>query len=196
MDIELTDKILVINGSPKKDGNSSLLVEWFTEGARSQGAIVETIRAVSLTYRSNGCTSCRQCQKLPGYGCVIEDDAKSVLEAMLKADIIVMATPLYFFSASAQIKIIFDRMFSLFKWNNDAGTFETPLKGKTFVLIASAYEELGMDALEIPFELTAAYSGMRFKSLLVPNAGVSGNLKGRSDIRQKAIDFGRDVSLK
>ena len=66
---------------------------------------------------------------------------------MIGADIIVMATPLYFFSASAQIKGVFDRMFSLYKWDNDAGTMNTVLKGKTFCLIASAYEDSGLDVL-------------------------------------------------
>jgi multimeric flavodoxin WrbA len=190
----MAKKILVITGSPKKDGNTATLVGWFAEGARSKGAQVEIINAASLKYKTTGCTSCRACQKLDKYECVIDDDARPVLAKMAETDVIVMATPLYFFAASAQLKLVFDRMFSLYKWDNAAGTMETPLKGKTFVLIASAFEDVGLDALEKPFALTADYTGMKFKSLLVPNAGVSGDIKNKPDIREKAVSLGKTVA--
>lgn len=187
-------KILILSGSPKKNGNTALLVDWFSQGARAKDAQVEIVRTAFLKYKSSGCTSCRVCQKLSTYECVINDEAKPILKKIPEADVIVMATPLYFFSASAQLKIIFDRMFSLYKWDNAAGTMETPLKGKTLVLIASAFENLGMDALEKPFALTAEYTGMQYFSLLVPNAGISGELKDRKDIRKKAIELGKKVA--
>jgi multimeric flavodoxin WrbA len=187
----MAKKILILSASPKKDGNTAVLVDWFTEGARSKGAEVETVRTAFLKYKSFGCTSCRGCQKLDKYECVIDDEAKPVLAKMAEVDVIVMATPLYFFAMSAQLKLVFDRMFSLYKWDNQAGTMETPLKGKTLVLIASAYEEAGLDALEKPFALTAGYTGMKFESLLVPNAGVSGDVRNKPEIRAKAVALGK-----
>lgn len=184
-------KIIIINGSPKKDGNTALLVDWCCEGAHSQGAAPEVINAAFLTYKTVGCISCRKCQQSKKYECVIKDDATAVLRTMAAADVIVMASPLYFFSASAQIKIIFDRMFSLYKWDNAANTFTSPLKGKTFALIASAYEDVGLDALEKPFALTADYTGMKFESLLIANAGVSGEIKEKAGAREKAFAFGK-----
>ena len=85
-------------------------------------------------------------------------------------------------------------MFSLYKWDNEAGTMETPLKGKMLILIASAFEDVGLDALEKPFALTADYTGMKFESLLVPNAGVSGDIKNKPDIRLKAIALGKKAA--
>jgi len=85
-------------------------------------------------------------------------------------------------------------MFSLFKWDNKTDTMKTPLKGKTFVLIASAYEDIGLDTLEKPFALTAEYTSMKFKSLLIPNAGESGDIKNKTDIRKKAITLGKKVA--
>jgi multimeric flavodoxin WrbA len=188
-------KILILSGSPKKDGNTAALVDWFAEGARSRGARLEIICAAELKFKSAGCTSCRACQKMKEYGCVINDDAKPVLAKMARADVIVMATPLYFFGASAQLKAVFDRMFSLYKWDNAAGTMKTVLKGKTLVLIASAYEDVGLDALAQPFELTAKYTGMKFLSLIVPNAGVSGDIRKKAGVREKAIALGRKAAL-
>ncbi len=189
----MSKNILVISGSPKKDGNTSLLIEWFKQGAVVNGARIEIISAASLKCKVNGCTSCRMCQKNKEYECVIKDDVTKVLKKMLEVDVIVMATPLYFFGPSAQLKIVFDRMFSLYKWDNDAGSMQTPLKGKTFIVIASAFEDVGLDALEKPFVLTAEYTGMKFESLLIPNAGVSGAIKANNKAHQKAIAFGKKV---
>ena len=190
----MAKKILIISGSPKKDGNTEILINWFIEGARSKGAETSVIRAAALKIKSNGCASCRACQKKKEYGCVVKDEISSAILEMAKADVIVMATPLYFFAMSAQLKAIVDRMFSLYKWNNEANTMETALKGKTLALIASAYEDVGLKELEQPFRLTADYSGMDFKSLLVPNAGVSGAISKLSGLREKTVEFGKIVS--
>jgi multimeric flavodoxin WrbA len=186
-------KILIISGSPKKDGNTQALIDEFVKGAGEKGAEIEVVHAAFLKYKANGCTSCRACQKYDEYECAINDEAKPVLKRMADVDVIVMATPLYFFSASAQLKLIFDRMFSLYKWDNEADTMKTPLKGKTFALIGSAFEDVGLDALEAPFKITADYTGMKFKSLLVPNAGESGDVKKKPDALKKAYEFGRDI---
>lgn len=187
-------KILIVSGSPKKNGNTETLVGWFAEGARSKGARVEVVRAASLKCKSAGCTSCRGCQKIKEYRCVIADEVSRVLAKMADSDAIVMATPLYFFSASAQLKVVFDRMFSLYKWDNKTDTMKSVLKGKEFVLIASAYEDVGLDALAKPFALTADYTGMKFYSLLIPNAGESGDIKKLPNIREKAFEFGKDIA--
>lgn len=153
------------------------------------------MRAASLKTRGTGCMSCRSCQRSGKYECAVRDEVQPVLAKMAKADVIVMATPLYFFSASAQIKVIFDRMFSLYKWDNDTGTMTTPLKGKKLVLIASAFEDEGFDALAQPFILTADYTGMEYDSLLVPDAGVSGDIRKKQGIRDKAVAFGKKTTL-
>ncbi|HOX54832.1 MAG: flavodoxin family protein [Candidatus Omnitrophica bacterium] len=189
----MSKKILVIQGSPKKDGNTAILVNWFAEGAKDKGAEVEIINVADLKIKSIGCNSCRACQKSKEYKCVINDEASPIISKMAEADVIVMATPLYFFSASAQIKVIFDRMFALYKWDNKTGTMQTVLKGKTFAVISSAFEDVGLDVLEQPFKLTADYSGMKFASLLIPNAGVSGDIKDKADIKAKAVEFGKKI---
>jgi multimeric flavodoxin WrbA len=189
----MAKRILVINGSPVKNGNTAMLVNWFVEGARLKAAEVEIVNAAFLKYRSNGCISCRKCQKIKEYLCVIKDEARPVLDKMAQVDAIVMATPLYFYGPSAQLKLVMDRMFSLYKWDNKAGIMKTPLKGKTFALIASAFEDVGLDNLEKPFAITADYSGMKFKSLLVADAGESGEVKKLAGIKDKAVAFGKQV---
>jgi len=187
-------KILIISGSPKKSGNTAMLIKWFSEGCRLKGCQTEVVQTASLKFKSAGCRSCRACQTSEKYECVVDDEARPVLSKMAKVDVIVMATPLYFFAASAQLKLVLDRMFSLYKWNNKAGTMKTPLRGKTLVLLGSAFEDAGLDVLEKPFALTAEYSGMKFASLLVSNAGVSGEIRNKAGIREKAIALGKKVA--
>jgi len=186
-------KVIVLNGSPKKRGNTEAIVNWFSDGARSNGAAIEIVHTAFLSYKTNGCTSCRRCQTIKEYECVIKDAAQTVLRKMAKADVIVFATPLYFYGPSAQLKLIVDRMFSLYKWDNTTNTFESPMKGKTMVLLLSAYENVGLEIVEKSFALIAEYSGMKFKSLLVPNAGESGSIRKREDIRKKVVAFGRTI---
>lgn len=112
---------------------------------------------------------------------------------MAKADAIVFATPLYFYGPSAQLKIIIDRMFSLYKWDNKTDTFKSPMKGKTMVLLLNAYEDIGLEVVEKSFKLIADYSEMKFKSLLVPNARESGEIIKLKGIRKETIAFGRSV---
>lgn len=186
-------KILIISGSPKKNGNTDILIDWFTQGAKVQGAAVTVVRAALLKAKVNGCSSCRVCQTKKEYGCVIRDEISLVLLQMAEADVIVLATPLYFFSASAQLKIVMDRMFSLYKWDNRADTMDTILAGKTLVLLASAYENIGLEALESPFRITAEYSKMKYVSLVVPNAGVSGEIVNQPGIKEEATALGKQV---
>ncbi|MBF0483414.1 MAG: flavodoxin family protein [Candidatus Omnitrophica bacterium] len=192
----MSKKILILNGSPKLEGNTTTLINWFCEGAKQNKADIEIVHIASLKLKTAGCNSCRACQKIREYKCVINDDAQPVLAKMAEVDVIVMGTPLYFFGPSAQLKMIMDRMFSLYKWNNEAGTMDTPLKGKTLVLLVSAFEDIGLDITEKPFELTAAYTKMAFKSLLVPNAGTSGEIHKLKGVREKAIELGQFVGAR
>jgi multimeric flavodoxin WrbA len=183
-------KVIVISGSPKKNGNTDKLIQWFSEGAAALGAEVTVLRASELKSSVAGCQSCRACQKKEEYGCVFKDDVADTLLRMNESDVIVMATPLYFFAMSSQLKAVVDRMFSLYKWDNDKNTMETKLKGKTLVLLASAYEDAGLKELEAPFRLTADYTGMIYKSMLVPNAGISGDITKRPGVREQAAALG------
>lgn len=190
----MAKKILILNGSPKKGGNTEILAGWFAEGARSKSKAVEAVRVAPLKYKVSGCTSCRKCQKIKEYVCVINDGARPVLRKMAKADVIVFATPLYFYGPSAQLKVLIDRMFSLYKWDNTTDTYESPLRGKTMVLLLSAYEDVGLKNVEKMFRIIADYSEMKFYSLLVPDARESGDILKLKGVREKAAALGKKVT--
>jgi len=97
--------VLIISSTPRKGGNSDLLCDAFAKGAKEAGNKVTKIR---IADRKIGyCTGCYACQKTGK--CVIKDDAKSVLDKMMAADVLVFASPVYFYSVCAQLKALFDR---------------------------------------------------------------------------------------
>ncbi|MGN0832929.1 MAG: flavodoxin family protein [Kiritimatiellia bacterium] len=98
-------KVLVLSSSPRKGGNSDLLCEAFAKGAREAGNSVARIRVADRKIGfCTGCYACKQTGK-----CVIRDDAEAILRKMMAADVIVFASPVYFYSVCAQLKALFDR---------------------------------------------------------------------------------------
>lgn len=103
-------KIVVISSSPRVGGNSDLLCDQFVKGAQEAGHDVEKINLATL--KINPCRSCYACRD--SQRCVQNDDTRPVINAMLNADIIVLASPVYFYSISAQLKALFDRSIVIF----------------------------------------------------------------------------------
>lgn len=98
-------KILVISTSLRANSNSDLLAEVFIEGAREAGREAEK---VSLKDKTIGfCKGCLACQKTGN--CAIRDDAGEIVEKMLHADVLVFATPVYYYEMSGQMKTLLDR---------------------------------------------------------------------------------------
>ena len=103
-------RVLILSSSPRKGGNSDLLCDALAEGAREAGHEVTKIRLADR--RIGYCVGCYACKALKH--CVQQDDAAAVLEAMLAADVIVLASPVYFYSVSAQLKALFDRSVAIY----------------------------------------------------------------------------------
>ena len=98
-------KVLVLSASPRKGGNSDLLCDQFILGVKEAGNQAEKI---SLSEKKIGCcTGCESC--FTTHKCIQKDDMTEILEKMIAADVIVMATPVYFFTMSAQMKTLIDR---------------------------------------------------------------------------------------
>lgn len=106
----MAKKVLVISTSLRSNSNSEKLAEAFADGAKAAGNEVEM---VSLRGKNiNFCKGCLACQKI-GH-CVINDDANAITEKMLEAEVIVWATPVYYYEMSGQMKTIIDRANPLF----------------------------------------------------------------------------------
>ena len=102
-------KITCLLGSPRHDGNSTTIANRFIETAVSLGAETRTFHLNRLAYR--GCQGCCKC-KTALDTCSLKDDLTEVLEAVIKADVVVLATPVYYGDISGQVKCFIDRTFS------------------------------------------------------------------------------------
>lgn len=97
--------VLIISSSPRRHGNSDLLCDMFAKGAEESGSNVEKIFLKDKEI--NYCIGCGVCNTT--HSCVIKDDMAEILDEMVNADVIVLATPVYFYSMAAQMKTLIDR---------------------------------------------------------------------------------------
>jgi multimeric flavodoxin WrbA len=105
----MSKKVLVLSGSPRKGGNSDILCDQFMLGAKEAGH--ETEKIFLGDKEINYCIACDIC-KNNGSICDQDDDMAEVLDKMIAADVIVMATPVYFYTMDAQMKTLIDRTYS------------------------------------------------------------------------------------
>lgn len=124
----MTKRVLILSSSPRRNGNSDTLCNEFMRGAQETGNQVEKIflKDKHINY-CTGCSVCSMYQK----PCPQKDDAAEIVEKMIEADVIVMATPVYFYAMSAQMKTMIDRCCARY----------LEIKNKDFYFIISAAED-------------------------------------------------------
>ena len=103
-------RVLIVSSSPRKNSNSEALALAFAEGAKSAGHEAELVSLRGKTV--NFCRGCFVCQETQR--CVIHDDADQICQKALLADVLVFATPIYYYEMSGQLKTLLDRLNPLF----------------------------------------------------------------------------------
>jgi len=141
-------KILVITGSPRKNGNTFAMTDAFVNRASELGHTVRRFDAAFMNI--GGCHACMTCFKT-GKACSYDDDFNTIAPAILEADAIVFTMPVYWYSIPGQIKNVIDRIFSLVVGGKE-------IAGKKCGLITCCEEhDLSvMDGVKIPVERSAA----------------------------------------
>lgn len=120
--------VLILSGSPRKGGNSDLLCDEFMRGALESGHKAEKIRVADK--KIGYCHACYYCRDHGGE-CAIKDDMAEVLQKMIDADVIVLASPVYFYSIDAQLKAVINR--TVARW--------LEVKNKEFYYIVTCADE-------------------------------------------------------
>ena len=105
-------KVLILAGSPRKGGNSDLLCDEFARGAEEAGHKVEKIYVQEQ--KIGFCRACDVCMRNGG-ACIQKDDMEDILCAFQQADVVVLATPVYFYGVSAQMKACIDRTYPIWQ---------------------------------------------------------------------------------
>ncbi|HIS25865.1 MAG TPA: flavodoxin family protein [Candidatus Pullilachnospira intestinigallinarum] len=175
----MSKKIVVITGSPRKDGNSFAMTDAFIRAAEEQGHSVTRFDAAQKNV--GGCHACETCYKT-GKACSFDDDFNEIAPALLEADVVVFSTPVYWYSIPAQIKAVIDKMYSFCVAGKD-------IAGKECMLIACCEEDdqSVLDGVRIPIERTAALVKWHMAGeVLVPGVLNVGDIEKTDGCRQAA----------
>ena len=124
----MSKNVLIISSSLRNGSNSEALADEFLKGAKKVGHNAEKISLAGKTI--NFCKGCLACNKT--LKCVIDDDSREIVEKMLKADVLVFATPVYYYSVCGQLKTLLDRANPL---------FASDYKFRDIYLLATAAED-------------------------------------------------------
>ena len=179
----MNKNVLVISASPRKGGNSDTLCDEFIRGAQESGNHAEKIFLASKNIKyCIGCGVCNTTQK-----CVQKDDMAEILDKMVEADVIVLATPVYFYTMDAQMKTLIDRTVPRY----------TEIQNKDFYFIVAA-ADTERKMMERTIEGFRGFTqdcltGAREKGIIYgTGAWQAGEIKGTPAVKQ-AYEIGRNV---
>lgn len=172
----MSKKIVVITGSPRKNGNTAALAEGFIDTLAANGHEVTRFDATSMNVK--GCRACDTCYKT-GKACTFDDDFNTVAPAIEAADAIVFAAPVYWYTFPAQIKAIIDKMYAI--------EAKKDTSGKLCALIACCADQ-PMDTFDgIAFAYQKTIELLKWQPLgqvLVPGVSKPGDVKHTDGIEQ------------
>ncbi len=155
-------RVLILMGSPRLGGNTAELCKPFIDEFKLSGAETEYITLHDKNI--SPCLGCYRCQGVAGeYGCVQNDDMQDVVRSILKADVLVFATPVYIWQSTPEIKAVMDRMYGLNKFYGSAPR-EVLNKGQSYALLTTCgYEfEYGADLLGEGIRRWCVHSGLNY----------------------------------
>ena len=175
----MNKKVVVITGSPRKNGNSAAMAEAFIKAAEEKGHTVTRFDAAMMNV--GGCHACETCFK-SGKACSFDDDFNTIAPHILEADDIVFAMPVYWYSIPGQIKNVIDKIYSFCVAGKDVA-------GKGCGLIACCEEEdmTVLDGLRMPLVRSAALLKWHMiGEVLIPGVLNTGDIEKTDGCRQAA----------
>jgi multimeric flavodoxin WrbA len=181
-------KVLVLLGSPRKKGNSAVLAGEIVKGAEASGAQCEVLYIHGM--KISPCQSCYVCQKKDSKGCAIDDDMQAIYPKLIEADAWVIASPVYWFTMSAQTKLWMDRCFALLAYGKN------PFKKK--IAIAMSYGDTDpfssgcVNALRT-FQDSFRYVGAEIVGMVYGSALEGGEISKNTGLLKAAEDIGKKL---
>ncbi|ADK79233.1 flavodoxin family protein [Sediminispirochaeta smaragdinae] len=174
-------KILTILGSPKKNGKTAFVLNFFEEKIKEKGIAAKRINIID--YNVGGCKGCMACvQKKNEPGCVQKDDVPALFKELIRADMIVYASPLYGWDVSSQMKTFFDRHFCLVKDYKTPEHFSLLENKDIFTLTTCMGEKVGnTDLLSIFYDRFAGMLGCRSLKQFVVTQSFSPDFSERAE---------------
>ena len=183
--------ILAVSSSPRRNGNSELLVQSFTRGLKEEGWEINTIRINKLKF-----LPCQACDRCAATGeCVIKDDMQSIYPQVASANAMLLATPIYFGSMSAQLKMFIDRFqcwwHAKYNLNNPKVKLNEKRPGFFLSVGALKNKEYYVNALEVVKVFFHVINYHYYDCLCYEGIDEKGEIKSHPDALEKAYAAGR-----
>lgn len=185
----MAKRVLVLLGSPRKNGNSAILAGQISKGAKSGKAKVETIYLHGKKIAP--CNGCMSCQKKNSKGCSVKDDMQDIYPKLVDACAWVIASPVYWFTMSAQTKIFMDRCFALPAYHPD------PFREKR-IAIAMTYGDEDpfssgcVNALRT-FQDAYGYTESLIVGMVYGSAMDAGQIRSNEKLMKEAFELGKKL---
>ena len=177
-------KIIILAGSMRKDGNTDLLVRSFAGGAEEKNS-VEIISVADV--QVHPCTGCNVCFSSEGNRCIQDDDMIWIYEKLKSSDVLVIASPVYFYGISAQLKAIIDRLHTPMR-------NEFSIRKLALILVGAANLPELFDAIETQYQLVLNYFHLEDAGrVLVRGAKEKGDVK-TGDGLARAFALGKSIN--
>ena len=175
----MSKKIVVITGSPRKNGNSFAMTDAFIQAAEGKGHTVTRFDAAMMNV--GGCHARETCYKT-GKACSFDDDYNTIAPAILEADAVVFTMPVYWYSIPAQVKGVIDRLFSFVVGGRDIAGKECAM-----IVCCEEHEMDVMDGVKMPLERTAALLKWNMVGeVLIPGVLNAGDIAKTDGCKQAA----------
>jgi len=182
-------KALFLCSSPRQNSNTNKIVDLVIDIFQEKNIESIKIDVANLNYKTNGCIDCGACQKSDEYKCAIKDDATPILELIPQVDYLIFATPVYFMGANAQLKLVLDRMQSLYKFKESGTTNCINHLKIGLISTAGGGLNLGLDLLDETMKVLSHYTGAKYCSILVPKAAKYEDLTTATEVLNKVKEF-------
>ena len=183
----MSKKILVLKGSPRKNGNSDMMADAWIKGAETNGHQVKVIRTADCNL--SGCRACNGCWNSGG-NCVIKDDMTEIEKALEEANVLVVASPLYWSMVPSELKAVFDR---IYQYDPQNGGKHLAIEDAVLLSCGETESEEDFDMIKKFFAGAVEFNGMKVKQVLIaPNMNHKGDITGSAYLK-KAEELGLEI---
>ena len=182
--------LLILTSSPRRNSNSNALAGQVAAGARQVGASVRMVNLADLTIHP--CSACDSCQTWDEVRCDQDDDMQPLYPALIAADAIVLASPIYCFSFCAQLKLFLDRLYAF------SGKVPQPLKGKRVALLLT-YGDTDVEASGVNNAIKSLrdefdYLEAPVTEIIHATADKPGDIRANAEVMNRAFELGRKLA--
>jgi multimeric flavodoxin WrbA len=166
-------KVLILQGSPRANGNTAWMAEEYKKAAEAAGHNVTLVNVAKK--KINGCLACEYCHTKGNGACVQKDDMQELYPLLAEAEVLVLASPIYYFTLSAQIQAPIQRFYAMMK----------PANVKKTALLLSSHSPNVYDAAISEYKLIAGFCGYEDTGVVTANV----DEQKTEETKQKVVDL-------